>query len=151
MSHIEKCSVVVADLEALETACKRLGAQLLRDVHTYRWYGRSVGDTPLPDGFTANDLGKCDHVIKVPGVNYEIGVVRNRVGKGYSLLYDFWGVKVPNSPHDGHKLLEKFGQGLTTLIDRYSVETLKRQARAKGYTTEEKTVGKKTVLTVTAP
>lgn len=151
MSHIEKCSVVVTDLEALEAACKQLGAQLLRDVSSYKWYGRSVGDTPLPAGFTTADLGKCDHIVKVPGVNYEIGVVRNKVGKGYSLLYDFWGINSPASTHDGHKLREKFGNGLTKLIDRYSVETLKRKARAKGYTTREQTVGSKTVLTVTMP
>jgi hypothetical protein len=146
MSHIESVNVVITDLEALKDACKRLGVDFISNKKTYNWFGRSVSDYPLPVGFTADDLGKCDHVVKVSGVNYEVGVVPLKTGKGYTMLFDFWG---RSGQHDGEKLKTKFGAGLTKLVDAYSIEALKRKARAKGYMTTEKVVGGKTLLTVT--
>lgn len=146
MSHIEKVDVVITDLNALKAACTRLGAEFLENKKEYNWFGRSVGDYALPQGFTADDLGKCDHAIKVPGVTYEVGVVPLKTGKGYTLLYDFWGT---NGRHDGQKLKQKFGAGLTKLVDAYSIEALKAKARAKGYMSTEKTVNGKTHLVVT--
>ena len=131
MSHVEKCSVQITDLTALKAACKRMGVEFVENTHTYKWWGRSVGDYPIPAGFTAQDLGKCDHVIRVPNVGYEVGVVKNKTGKGYSLLYDFYG--------QGQGLLQKFGKGLTRLADAYSVEALKAKALAQGYLTTETT------------
>ena len=32
-----------------------------------RWYGRLVGDYPLPSWVKVEDLGKCPHAIRVPG------------------------------------------------------------------------------------
>jgi hypothetical protein len=129
MSHVENCKVKVMDLTALKAACKRMGVEFVENKRTYNWYGRSVGDYPLPAGFKAEDLGKCDHVIRVPGVGYEVGVVKSKNGKGFDLLYDFWG--------PGQGLLTKFGQGLTKLADAYSVEALKAKALAQGYISNE--------------
>ena len=150
MSHIEQIDVVIADLDALKAACERLGVQFLANKKTYTWFGRSVGDYKLPEGFTAEELGHCEHAIKVPGVNYEVGVVPLKGAPGkFTLLYDFWGIPhSKSSPHDGHKLKQKFGDGLKKLIDAFSVEALKRKARAKGYMCQEKTVDGKIVLTV---
>jgi hypothetical protein len=139
MSHIESVSVVITDIKALEAACTRLGVELVKGKTSYNWFGRSVGDYPIPAGFKAEDLGKCDHVIRVPGVNYEVGVVpaRNADGtpaKGYTLLYDFWS---GGAGHDGGKLKQKFGAGLTKLVDAYSLEALKAKARQQGYLTRE--------------
>lgn len=142
MSHVETAKVNVVDLEALKAACAREGIEFVEGKKTYEWFGRSVGDYPLPAGFTAENLGKCEHVIRVPGVKYEIGVAKNPTGKGYTFLYDFWG--------PGQGLLKKFGQGLTKLVDAYSIEALKRQARMKGYMTQEKQLENgKVQLTVT--
>ena len=131
MSHVETCKTQFTNLPALEAACKRAGVEFIRNKREYAWWGHSVGDYPIPAGFTAADLGKCDHVIRVPGVGYEIGVVKNKNGKGYTLLYDFYG--------QGQGLLKKFGQGLTKLADAYSVEVLKAKAMAQGYLTNEVT------------
>src|ERR1039458_6520976 len=133
MSHIESVNVVITDLEALKDACKRLGVDFIANKKTYNWFGYSVGDTPLPEGFTAEELGHCDHAIHVPGVTYEVGVVPCKKGKGYTLLVDFWG---KSGRHDGEKLKAKFGAGLTKLVDAYSIEALKRKARAKGRSEE---------------
>lgn len=147
MSHVESVNVQITDLEALKAACKREGVEFIENRSSYKWYGRSVGDTALPAGFTAANLGQCEHVIRVPGVEYEIGVTRARnpdgtVAKGYTCLYDFWG--------PGAGLQKKFGKGLTKLVDSYSLEALKAQARRKGYMTQEKAAADgKIKLTVT--
>ena len=146
MSHVEQVNVQITDLKSLKAACERLGAEFRENQKTHTFFGRSVGDYPLPVGFTAEDLGKCEHAIHVPGVNYEIGVVPLKTGKGYTLLYDFYG---SSGRHDGGKLKEKFGTGLTKLVDGYSIEALKAKARAKGYMSQEKIVNGKTHLVVT--
>ncbi|EIQ01079.1 hypothetical protein OpiT1DRAFT_05647 [Opitutaceae bacterium TAV1] len=144
MSHVESVSVKITDLNSLKAACARLGVEFLEGRKTYKWYGRSVGDYKLPEGFTAEDLGKCEHAIRVPGVDYEIGVAKAPDGKGYTCLYDFWG--------PGEGLLKKFGKGLTKLVDMYSLETLKAKARAKGYLSREAALPNgKTRLIVTVP
>lgn len=131
MSHVESVKTTITDLSALKAACTRMGVEFVEGKKAYRWFGRSVGDYPLPAGFTKDDLGKCDHVIKVPGTDYEVGVVKLKDKPGYTMLYDFWG--------PGQGLLKKFGTGLTKLVDNYSVEALKSKARAKGYLTTETT------------
>ncbi len=150
MSHIETVNVSITDLEALKDACKAMGVEFVANKKTYNWYGRSVGDYPLPKGFTREELGTCEHVIRVPGVRYEIGLAKARTEtgepvKGFTMLYDFYG---RSTAHDGEKLREKFGNGLTKLVDAYSLAALTRKARAKGLTTTTKTVDGKIHLTV---
>lgn len=95
MSHLVSIDMEnVTDLDALEKAAPEFGMELVRDVHTYRWWGHSVGDYPLPKGFKESDLGKCDHVLRVKGNSgaYEIGITKAKNGQpGYQLLYDFYG------------------------------------------------------------
>lgn len=55
---------------------------------TFQWYGRWVGDTPLPKELTLVDLKEVDYEIKVPKAQYSIGV-KIKDGKVH-LLYDFW-------------------------------------------------------------
>jgi hypothetical protein len=89
MSHVAEATVQVDDLGLLKAAIARLGWTFVEGQTTYKWYGRWVGDYPLPEGVSKDDLGKCEHAVKLPGVNYEIGVVRDAKG-GYRLRYDFW-------------------------------------------------------------
>jgi len=88
MSHIAKIELEVKDLQALKTACNEAGYEFVENQTTYKWYGRWVGDAPLPDGVDIDQLGTCDHAIKVPGARYEIGVLK--VGDRYELLCDEW-------------------------------------------------------------
>jgi hypothetical protein len=127
MSHVTAIKADITDLDALESACISLGATLVRNVSTYNWFGVSVGDTPPPEGYTTEDLGKCTHVIRLPGVNYEIGVVAKN-GR-FDLLFDFfsgWG------KHDGGKLREKFGNNLCRLTQAYKTERVVRFAERHG-------------------
>jgi hypothetical protein len=127
MSHIARIELEITDLDALKAACRRLGLQFMQNQRTYRWYGEHVGDYPMPEGLTADDLGHCDHAIRVPGASYEVGVVnRNRK---YMLLWDFY---------QSGGLEEALGKGARRLKQAYAVERVRREARIKGYQLHEK-------------
>jgi hypothetical protein len=91
MSHNEIIDLEVTDLKTLENTAKRMKGELILNAKTYKWYGRNVGDYPLPEGINVADLGKCEHKIKFPGINYEVGVIKSRTQAGaYELLWDFY-------------------------------------------------------------
>lgn len=140
MSHISTISVTLKDLAALKAAVKEFGAQFIEGQKTYAWWGKSVGDSPLPAGMTVDQLGKCDHAIKLPGVNYEIGVVKTK--DGYTLAYDAYnyGTGYNGIPADGGKLVAKFGDGLKKLVQSYAVNVAELKARAQGWLTQRTTL-----------
>lgn len=127
MSHVSTIELEIKDLEALKAACQRLGYEFRAGQTTYRWYGRFVGDYPLPAGYKVEDLGRCTHAIRVPGADYEIGVV-TRDGKT-TLLWDFFR---PGG------LEAVIGQGGAKLKQVYAAEATKRAARKAGYMVTEK-------------
>jgi hypothetical protein len=126
MSHIAKIELVIKDLQSLKEACKRLGFEFMPDQKTYKWYGTWVGDAPMPEGIAQKDWGKCDHAIRVPGVEYEIGVV-TRNGK-YLLLWD---------SYFRGGLEAKIGKDGGLLKQAYAVESIKKVARLKNYRLRE--------------
>jgi hypothetical protein len=131
MSHVAKIAIEIKDLDALQAACARIGCELINGKTTYRWFGRHVGDYPLPEGFAATDLGQCEHAIRVPDASYEIGVVRRRDGKsGYTLLWDFFS----SGGLDRNKAI---GPNAGRLVQAYGVESAKRAARRAGYSVTE--------------
>ncbi|EFK08823.1 conserved hypothetical protein [delta proteobacterium NaphS2] len=113
MSHISKIELEVKDLGILGQACAVLGLQLIKDRKTFRWYGKEAD---------------CDHCIKVPGADYEIGVIRNR--HCYELSCDFY-----------DRNLEKvIGPKGGLLKQAYAVARTRIEARKKGYSVfEQKT------------
>ena len=132
MSHIAKIKVEIKDLDALKSIAKKLGLEFVEGQKSYRWYGRSMGDAPLPEGFTKDDLGKCDHALRIPQSvqdyrqPYEIGVVKRKDGKsGYELLWDYW--------NGGYGLTDKIGQKGEKLIQGYAVEVATRSAIKQGF------------------
>lgn len=126
MSHVTKINTEINDLAALKAACKELNCEWVEGKQTYEWFGRSVGDYPLPEGFTADMLGKCSHVIRVPKESYEIGVVK--VGDKYRLLFDSWGI----GPGHTNKIVSHLGDKLQKLTQRYAVCKVEAEARKKG-------------------
>jgi hypothetical protein len=128
MSHVATINMEVKDLESLKAAAKQLGLEFVLNQKTYRWWGRSVGDYPLPYGFTAADLGHCDHAIRIPGNDraYEIGVVKRKDGKpGYQLLWDFY--------QGGYGLQEKVGENAKLLTREYTTQVAIKPAIRQGY------------------
>jgi len=133
----------VRDLDALEAACATLGLELCRGQKVYNWYGRSVGDTALPVGFTKEELGKCEHAIRIKGTKlngqinnslpYEIGLVSRRDGKaGHALMWDTW--------QGGHGLVEKVGENAGRLRQEYACEVAVRIAKRQGFRIVKKQV-----------
>jgi hypothetical protein len=138
MSHISRIELDIKDLQSLKEACKRLGFEFRKNQQSYLWYGRWVGDSPLPEGITEDQLGKCDHAIKVPGAQYEVGVVRK--GQSFILLYDEW-VK--------GGLKTKLGVNAGLLKQAYTIETLRKEARQKNYRFHETKMKKQIRVTLT--
>lgn len=129
-------------MDALEEACETLGLQLVRGQKTYKWWGHSVGDYPLPHGFKASDLGNSEHAIRIPGDKnaYEIGVVPRRDGKpGYTLLWDFYA--------GGYGMEAKVGKDACKLKQAYSAAVATRHYRKLGYRVSvEKKEGERLVV-----
>ena len=74
MSHISKIELEVNDLNTLDRACKRLGLALVKGQKNFKWFGKKAGD--------------CDHVIRFPEAEYEIGITR--VNGIYELACDYY-------------------------------------------------------------
>jgi hypothetical protein len=140
MSHVVTLTVSIRDLTALKTACTKLGLEFKEGQETYKWFGKHVGDYPLPKGFTKEDMGKCLHAISVKGNKnaYEIGVVKRRDGEpGYTLMFDFWA--------GGGGLMAAVGQGCGKLVQGYTKEVTIQEAKDMGFFVEEKQLDDGTV------
>jgi len=124
MSHNEIIDLEITDLKTLANTAKRLGGELRIGQLTYKWYGRNVGDYPLPEGVKASDLGKCEHAIKFPGIGYEVGVIKSKTQKGaYQLLWDFYDRDLKN---------KMGGKKAITFIQHYTMEKTQQAAMMKG-------------------
>jgi hypothetical protein len=135
MSHVTTVDIHITSLEALKKACENIGLEFKENQTKYKWYGRHVGDYPIPDGYTKADLGKCIHAIGIPGNKraYEIGVVERRDGKeGFSLMWDFWA--------GGNGLQEVVGDDCVNLNTEYALEVTKEFAEEGGYSYTEVTL-----------
>jgi hypothetical protein len=134
MSHVTTIKVEFKDLEAIKETCKILGLEFRENQKTYRWYGHHVGDYPLPQGITKQDLGKCDHAIGIKGSKtaYEMGLVKQ--GDHYVPIFDFWS--------GGYGLMEKIGEDANKFVSTYTklvaVKQAKSFARSEGWTISEK-------------
>lgn len=118
--------IEVKSLNALKEACAALGLSFQDGQKTYKWYGQSMGDYPLPKGMTKADLGKCAHAIKVPGASYEIGVVQDKQTGNFGLVYDFWGTT------QGEPIMKRLGKGLEKLRAEYAAQAAIEQAQRRG-------------------
>lgn len=124
MSHITKIELLVTDLDALEEAAGLLGLELRRGQKTHRWYGRLMGDSPLPKGMRPEAAGKCEHALRLKDGGsecYEIGVVRVADGVGFALFVDTW---------QQRSLMEAVGEAGARLRQEYSVAVALRKAKA---------------------
>ena len=123
-SHITRVNVVVKDLDALEAAGKICGLKLNRNQTTYKWFGQSVGDYPVPEGINVKDLGHCTHALSLADKSaYEIGVVEQADGT-FRLLFDFW--------CGGYGLQAAVGTNAKLLTEAYTIEAARAAAMAHG-------------------
>jgi hypothetical protein len=131
VSHISEVSLELKDLDALEAACKAVGLEFVRGVQKYKWFGRFVGDSPLPPGVTEEELGKCDHVCRIPGNAraYEIGIARKADGT-YVMRYDFWS--------GGYGLEAVAGKNCGRLAQEYAAQVAIKRAKLQGFSVQRK-------------
>lgn len=130
MSHVSEIAVEVNDLAALVKAAPLCGLEVVEKT-TYRWYGKHVGDYPLPAGFTEEDLGKCEFALSVRGNDkaYEVGVCKRRDGKpGFVLLQDFW--------NGGFGLEAAIGKDGSKLVQEYSIQVATKTLARQGFRTQ---------------
>lgn len=135
MSHVTTIQLEERwDLPTLKQMCRDQGWVWQEGQRTYRWYGQFMGDYPLPEGFTKNDLGRCDHAIKIPGASYEIGVVK-KAGE-WKLLWDFWesgGLPRKLGRHAG-LLKRSYGMAKTRVTaSQHRKRCYQRPAKQKGW------------------
>jgi hypothetical protein len=140
LSHISKIELEIKDLEALKNACNTLGFQFMENQKEYIWYGKWIGNQPLPPGITEDDIGKCDHAIRVPTAQFEVGVVRK--GNSWILLWDNW---------IAGGLQKVIGKDAGILKQAYSVEAVKKISRVKGYRIVQKKLRGKIRLFLNLP
>lgn len=114
MSHSVAIPAQIRDLNALKLALPEFGAQWGEGVKTYKSYQSGL---------------KCDHVIRLPGVQYEIGVTQAKDG-AWSLNWDTYG--------PGQGLLKKFGENCKKLVQSYAAQKLILMARAQGHMVQRK-------------
>lgn len=134
MSHVADVDIKIRDLDACEAAVKRLGGQLMRGQKTHKWYGRFLNDwnsqSAAVNRRDPKTFGKCDHAIKFPGINYEIGLVREEDGS-YTPVYDSYG---HGGGHDGGKITQLLGGlQLPKLKDEYAAAVTTRMLARKGF------------------
>ena len=141
MSHVVSIQTELKDLAAVKAACLELGLTFKEGQQTYQWWGHSVGDHPLPAGFTTADLGHCEHALGVPGTNWEVGVThaRNPDGtrrEGYTLLCDFFGSRgAPIGRALGGTFTGRECTAMTfhRFLQAYGVAKATLEARRRGY------------------
>lgn len=135
MSHVTTIDIVIKDLDALRKACEECGLEFVEGQTTFKWFGKFMNDSPVPEGYSPADYGKCEHAIKVPGNKqaYEIGVVQNKKTEGWSLLFDSW--------NGGYGLMAKAGAQCGKLTQEYSKAVVKKKLKPvlmKGFKLKQK-------------
>jgi len=134
-------AIQVKNLEALKRAAKELGLEFLEDKNDWRWWLSSVGDFPLPQGFTEKDLKKSLHVLRVPNSTtaYDVGVFKSKTHDGYELLFDFYG-------GPGKQLEAVIGPKGQKLVQGYSANVAKMHYKKIGWRVESTIKNGKIIL-----
>lgn len=118
MSHVVSSKSTITDLDCLEAVLAKHfpGMTLVRNKTNYNWYGRWVkdyhgSDAAYKNGVRPEDFGKCDHVIKLAGCEYEVGLCKVEGKEGWTAVWDFYG--------DGRHLSKAMGDGAEKLALHY--------------------------------
>jgi hypothetical protein len=142
MSHVADVNIKIKDLDCAAMAAKILGGELVKGQTTHKWYGRFMADWS-DERAAANrrdpkTFGKCDHAIKFPGVDYEIGLCKEADGS-FTVVYDSWG--------SGRDIEAKCGGvGLPRLKDEYAVAVTTRMLARKGFRVQRSVDAKGAIL-----
>jgi len=120
MPELIPITLLVRDLEALRAVCRRRGWEFREGQRHYRWFGRWLGDQPLPPGVAAAELGHCVHAVGFPGCAYEMGLLRRG---------DHWLPVWDDTPEGG--LAALLGPDGGRFWQAYVTEVVRRAARRR--------------------
>lgn len=122
MSHISQLHYKLTDsmLPAFAAACAELGLEF-RQGTTFRWYGRFMNDSPVPEGMKPEEYGTCEYVISHPSWGYDVGLWRHPDGT-FRLVYDEWGA-------NGRAIVQAIGANGATLMDSVNFHADLQQAQ----------------------
>lgn len=123
MSHLSKIEIIINDLKALKSACRKMGLEFRENQARFKWY----------DGES-----QCHHAIHVPGARYEVGVIQN--GNTFELAWDNW---------SSGGLVQKLGENAGLLKKQYSLERIRNEAGKKRYHVKEAPIKNGTRLVLT--
>jgi hypothetical protein len=118
VSHISKIELIINDLSSLKAACSRMNLEFRENQKTYRWYGKWIGNEPIPQGLVP---GRCDHAIHVPNAAYEVGVIKQD-DANYSLHADMF---------SGGGLEPIIGKDAGLLKQAYTIARVRKEAHQK--------------------
>ena len=137
MSHVKTGTVIITDIDCLQLAVESIdGLTFKRDQKTHRWFGvwaddYSKADAAYKNGVDTKDYGKCEHAIECRGSQYDIGVVRRKDGKGYTLVWDFYG--------SGMSINRKIGDQGQLLAKEYNRQVVLKRAKTEGWHVTQQT------------
>lgn len=124
MSHITDIELKILDLNALKAACREVGVTFNEGAETF---------TSYQDGL------KCEHSITSPWGRYQIGVLKAKDGKGYTLAWD---------SYCQYETVKKLGEGLEKLKQAYGVCKATIEARARGWSVHRQNLPNGTIKLV---
>ncbi len=152
MSHVVSVTdIEVKSLACLKKAVERLGWVFHENKTLHKWYTYWVDDSPVPRHLFATEaeyqrmitiprdlrckemkeiLDHCDHVISIPGYQYEIGVFLR--GDTFQLIYDWVGdiTKILGHP-------QVYPDIVNPLPQAYALEVAKNHLESQGWSWEE--------------
>ena len=120
MSHLISSTLKIRSIPDLKRAAQALGGEL--------------EESAVFTSYEGKDACRCNYRIKLKGVNYQVGIVE-QPDKTFVMQH----VPFNCGWHDGGKLVEKFGVGLSKLSEEYTAQVVTTQARKKiGWTVVRK-------------
>jgi len=134
MSHVVSSRCVALDIECLKhTIMKHFPQLKWVEKKKYNWFGKWMADfhgqdAAYKNGIAPEDYGNCDFCIQMPGVHYEIGVVKRKDGAGWTLVWDFYS--------DGKKLSQCVGDGAEKVMVAYQQEYITKFANLENMNLE---------------
>ncbi len=141
MSHLVAIKTEVKDLEAVALAAVELGGELVTTVKRGRWYGQWVNDYAASDaayrqGIPTDQYGRCDAVIRFPGIDYDVMLMKNPETGGYKVYWDFYGpgaqIEAKVGGRNAERLLQLYGVNKATLEARRKGLMVSRQLKPSG-------------------
>jgi hypothetical protein len=113
MSHYSQVQSEMNDIDAIKKACADLGLTITQGGSVSGYYGKG---------------SNADWVINIPGVNYEVGLVKDQITGNYRMVYDKWNGSVES----------KLGENCRKLVQASTFQKFAPAAEERGWLVAER-------------